>query len=327
MKKKSTIIIVTSLLLIFSAFKIVDDIIKKLGMEEKTAQSFILKNLIGRIDPGPMEQNMIQTSFQLPYARLLPSIINGDKVGASKELCNYIRKYVNSEEFITDYENLKEDAMPLLNSNGRNISSLKKDKAVIELNIKNYKTDVKYVAEQQKILDETQKGIDALIAASKKSFPNKDAWEKLYPPKPEVFVKQRLQDYLALVATVDFNAALTDPDKYKKRKFVNPIFEKKNDKWKACFRAGKEVNETITAFAKEWLTGEIISKTKSKMTVVSNNEKISENENSKFKTDNTNNTTSEKNSNPNPTVASPTIEEPVKEKKGILNKVRKVIKQ
>jgi hypothetical protein len=305
MKKKITSVTIIIAFIIISAFKIAGNIIEKLGMEEKTARSYILANFIGRHGTGPMDENAMPTSFEIPYMKLLPDIIAGNKTDAATELCTYIKTYVNSEEFITDYNNRKEDAMPLRDDNGRNITSLKKDKATIELNIKHYPNDVSYVAEQQKELDKTQKGIDQIITNAKKPFPNKDSWEKMYPANPEVFIKQRLNEYLALVATVDFNAALNEQDKYQKRTFVNPVYEKKNFKWKACFRAGKEVNDVVIAFVKDWLKGEIISGTKTKMSVTEN-EKIAESS----KTQN------------NPDAPTQKEEQPVKEKKGLLNKIK-----
>ena len=71
-----------------------------------------------------------------------------------------------------------------------------------------------------------------------------------------------MEAYLALVEKVDFNATLTEPDNYKIRKFTNPAYEKKSPEWKAVYRAGKDVNQVVTEFVKEWLKGEIISSTK-----------------------------------------------------------------
>jgi hypothetical protein len=71
-------------------------------------------------------------------------------------------------------------------------------------------------------------------------------------------VKTRLNEYLELHATVDFNARLTGTGS--NQKFVNPAYEKKSLKWKAIYRAGKDVNDVAAAFAKDWLKGDVISK-------------------------------------------------------------------
>jgi len=271
MKKKSILIIFLAGTLVASAIKVVDDIITRLGMEQKFVQGNIVSNLVGRFSSGPMESyddaEGQQATFRLPYipAPKLLTIITGDKAGAAKELCEYVKKYINSEEFINEYTTQRESAIPLLDK-GAGIATLKGNKIVFEKNINNYKTDTKYVAEQQKLLEENQVRLDALLEAAKKPFPGKALWEAKYPADPSVLVKKRLEEYLQLAAAVDFNAALTAPDKYKIKKFVNPALEKKSNKWKAIYRAGKEVNDVVTAFVKEWLKGEIISANKIKMT-------------------------------------------------------------
>ena len=272
--KKYLFLSTMAAIVITTAFKIADDIFTRLGMQQETARYYFINNLVGRFDTGPMElgseggdpnsvYNQLQ-SFRLPYARSLAAVIAGDKTAAAAEMCDYVKRYVNSEEFIEKYNSQRDAAMPLTDR-GSTLADLRNNKRVFELNIRNYKTDTKYVAEQQKLMDENQKKIDALLEAAKKPFPGKDAWEKTYPLDPSILVKKRLQEYLQLAATVDFTAKLTEPDKYKIKKFVNPVYEKKSLKWKAIYRAGKEVNDVVTAFVKEWLKGEIISKEKIKM--------------------------------------------------------------
>ncbi len=332
MKKKLILAMFLFAILIVSAFKVVEDIIERLGMQQKSVQGNIVSNLVGNFSSGPMNSyddaggfaGDQPSSFRLPYIPKLKlsTIIAGDKAAAAKELCEYVKKYINSEEFIEEYNAQRESAMPLTD-NGTSLSTLKANKIVFQKNINNYKTDTKYVAEQQKQLDETQKKIDALREAAKKPFPGKANWEKKYPADPSVIVKKRLQEYLQLAATVDFNAVLTAPDKYNIKKFVNPVFEKKDNKWKAVYRSGKEVNDVVIAFVKEWLKGEIISGDKVKMSAISETSNSSSNPSSTIEP--------EKKANINTTAqANSTLpikpEEPAKEKKGILNKVKKVIK-
>jgi hypothetical protein len=40
---------------------------------------------------------------------------------------------------------------------------------------------------------------------------------------------------------IDYNAHLSE--KYRKKRFVNPVYEGKRTEWKQGFRAGKEVTE------------------------------------------------------------------------------------
>ena len=136
-----------------TSFKIVDDIIARLGMQQRHAQMDILNNLVGSFSTSPMdigEEDNIQSvgnqknSFQIPYVSTLASIIKGDKAAVAKDLCDYVKKYINSEEFITDYNNRREESMPLTDK-GSSLSSLKKNKIMYRNNINNYKTDTKYV--------------------------------------------------------------------------------------------------------------------------------------------------------------------------------------
>ncbi|MEB8344513.1 hypothetical protein OO010_00510 [Flavobacteriaceae bacterium KMM 6898] len=304
MKIKLPLLIVLMLLSI-SAYKIGDTIIARLNMQAEYAQDMIALNFIGRTDTKPMFDGVGKT-FILPHVNrgVLQTIITGDKLAAAKDLCDYTKKYINSEEFITKYVKLKEGAMPLKDEHedgGRSLSNLKEENAVFDLNIKNYPNDASYVAEQKKMKAANLKRIDNLLIASKNSFPDKELWEKTYPENPEVFVKKRLEEYLALVATVDFDAKLTEADKYNIQKFVNPVYEKKNEKWKACYRAGKEVNGVFSAFAKEWLKGELITTNKTTMGVAT--EKNSETNLKASESSITSNETGLQNSQTNDSVA------------------------
>lgn len=72
---------------------------------------------------------------------------------------------------------------------------------------------------------------------------------------PENFndiIKIRLQKYLSLAATVDFNAQLLQ--KNDKVYFVDRNYEAKNYEWKMIFRAGKEVYDVAKPFAEQWMS-------------------------------------------------------------------------
>lgn len=301
-------------------------------MDQKFVQGNIVSNIVGRFSYGPMDDNDNtnivgdqESNFRLPYIPKLKlsTIISGDKAAAAKDLCEYIKKYINSEEFVLAYNKQRENAMPRINY-GPSLGSLKDEIIVYQKNINNYKTDAKYVAEQQAKLDEAQKKVDVILEAAKKPFPGKASWEKKYPLNPSVLVKQRLQEYLQLAATVDFNAALTAPDKYNVKKFVNPNFEKRSSKWKAIYRAGKEVNDVVTAFVKEWLKGEIISANKTKM-AESTSGTLPNNSTTKPTATESVKSTSAPTNKPNESVTSTTNQakpDSTKTKKSLLNKVK-----
>ena len=332
MKKKTLLFSVILLATAAAAFKISDDIISRLGMKYRDAQMNIVNNLVGNFSTSAMDLNVEENSesryvqmnsFKMPYVPLLANIIQEDKAAAAKDLCDYVKRYVNSEEFITDYNKRREEAMPL-SDNGSSLSTLKGNKIVFEKNINNYKTDTKYVAEQQKLLEENQKRIDALIEESKKPFTGKDIWEKAFPAEPEGLVKKRLQEYLSLVATVDFNATLSASEG--RKQFTNPAYEKKSLKWKALYRAGKEVNDVVTAFVKEWMKGEIIAKEKNKMTEKASTEtNINQNKATQVNTSEAPTNTNQNNTvevNTPATSSTDSTATPVKKKKSLLNKIK-----
>jgi hypothetical protein len=331
MKQKIVILSIVLIAFAATAFKVADNIINRLGMEQGNAMGMIVCNLVGSYS-SPMDLNenenarsveMQLNSFKIPYMPRLADIISGDKAAAAKDLCEFVKRYINSEEFIADYNRSREAAMPLTD-NGTALYSLKKDTVVLNLNINRYKKDTKYVAEQQQILDGYEKRITALIAASKNPFPGKEKWEKVYPTDPSIVVKKRLQEYLALAATVDFKAALSGSGK--QRVFTNPEYEKKSLKWKAIYRAGQEINDVVTLFVKDWLKGEIIAREKLKMTTQADNglQKDAEASNTSGKSNSSQNTTENVNTPSTTKSDSPAV--PVKSKKSVFNKIKEKAK-
>ena len=271
---KPSLAILAICLVLCTAFKAVENIIAKLGLQEETARYFILKDFIGRFSTSPIDESegnsdgtfdaiYVQTkSFQIPSARLLSSVIAGDKKVAAKELCEYVKAYVNSPEFLADYQKAREAAKPVSEPYAMDAETLAAQKAAVAEMEKNYETLKASKQVPEASLEEFRKTIvqmKATLATQGEPEPNKKKWLKQFPEDPAVIVKARLNEYLQLLATVDFNAQLTGTT-VNNRKFVNAAYEKQTLKWKAIYRAGKDVNDVASAFAKEWLKGPIISK-------------------------------------------------------------------
>jgi len=233
-------------MLISVAFKMADNILAKLGIESRYANITILNNVMG-VD-----------EFKIPYVKYLPSIISGDKTGAANELCEYVKLYCESTAFSKDYNEYRESNKPSPSSEpspwdpesikelreaAKTWDELSKDKSVSKSARDEYK----------EMADDAKK----TLAEVEDPTPKKTKWLKDYPEDPTPLIQKRLEEYLALVATVDFNAQLTEPDEYKIRKFVNPKYESKSPQWKAIYRAGSEVNVVVTEFAKQWLAAGI----------------------------------------------------------------------
>ena len=269
----------STLLIVFAistwAFVTIRDIVQELGMKHSNAQSYILKNLVGNFDAAPIGSDPVEDvgggsldaqlkSFKIPYVRNLKSMIAGDKTAVTKEVCDYVKEYINSEEFIEAYADLRIKTKPVSEPprlSASEVQSIEKnliqaEKALAQAGgymTKQQLADAKKAIAEQKLQIQQEKG----------PTPNKTQWEKMYLADPAVMVKKRLQEYLALAATVDFKAEITGSGS--NRTFVNPAYEAKPVKWKVIYRAGKEVNDVVTAFVKQWLSGEIIAKEKTTM--------------------------------------------------------------
>lgn len=251
-------------LLCLSASGIVADIIARLGLDHATAKSYLLANVTGSFSA---DFEVGEAAYFFPRIKTLTAIVAGDEVGTAKELCQYVRDYVNSQEFLDEYKHKRTNSKPTYEPEPMNAESLESMRSsIVELEAQ--LTELKKSpAENAQMIAMFEPMVDsqkASLAEYEDPTPNNTKWEKNYPEDPAILVKRKLQDYLELVATVDFEAQLTAPDKYKIRKFVNPAYEEKSTHWKVCYRAGKEVNAEVTAFVKAWLGGEIIAAVKTK---------------------------------------------------------------
>ncbi|GAB3955991.1 hypothetical protein GCM10028805_44510 [Spirosoma harenae] len=64
-------------------------------------------------------------------------------------------------------------------------------------------------------------------------------------------LKKRLQDFIALTETVDFEARLIPMGR--KQEFANPVYQRKPAEWKFLYRIGKEPVMEARTFAQQWL--------------------------------------------------------------------------
>ncbi len=264
MKTKTIILIVLPAVLVLSSYRYGEDIITKLGLDHANAQNHILANFTGGFGNSFGEDAF----FRLPYAKLLPSVIAGDKVGSAKELLAYIKMYCNSAEFVEAYNKKRVGSKPTSEPprmDEETLENMRKSNKEMALQLAEMKKDPKQNAQVIPIYENMLSEQNKLQAEWEDPTPNMTKWKREFPENPAIAVKNRLEDYLKLVSTVDFNAQLTAPDKYKIKKFVNSDYEEKSGEWKACFRAGKEVNDAVTTSVKDWLKGEIISATKVSM--------------------------------------------------------------
>jgi hypothetical protein len=246
------------------SYKLGDDVWKQLGLSEAQGQE------------------KIKTSFLYNYldyygVRNFKNLAAGNRGAVAKDLLQFTKQYVSSNVFKIEYQQYREASKPIEPSKTvRSKEDIRKEKiAETEKSIKNMEESMKTMStDMQKIM---QSGID-MQKNMLKEYKDPDSqmielfyqgevmnrqsdlnrykedmekWEMNYPADHKQLVKARLQKYLSLAATVDFNAELYE--KNGKKYFVKHEYEIKNHEWKMIYRAGKEVYDVTKAFAENWL--------------------------------------------------------------------------
>jgi hypothetical protein len=224
----------------------------------------------------------IRESFMFGYlqyygARNIKRIATGDRAAVAKDLLAYTKQYVQGEAFKKEYASNRLASKPIPPAPAKTEEQVRKEKvdgmkadiAKTEKSIKEVQPNLKKIFEdalkqQQKMLkefeDPNSKMMKIMVQGEKSNHEynvnryNKQVqeWEESMPENPLTLVKKRLEQMLEITKDVDFDAELTE--KYGKKVFVNPAYERKHDNWKFAFRAGKEVTETVRAFAEKWVS-------------------------------------------------------------------------
>jgi len=256
MKRFTLFTSILAITLLVQAFTYVNSVFEKLGLQEAEAKKFVVSNVLGNFYNNTNE-SFVPNEFDLPRAKMLSAVINGDKTGAAKELCVWLKDYTNSEEFKQAYNQRREALKP------KTSNAVRPDEETIAMTRESLKSTEKDLAAMKKIkgvpaasLKAMQDQVTQQSAMLKQwddPFPALTRWQTNYPANSREAVRKRLQSYLDVVATVDFDAQLAPADKYGMRNFVKPEYEKKDNRWKAIYRAGREVNGVVIAFVKDWL--------------------------------------------------------------------------
>jgi hypothetical protein len=246
----------------FTVQKIQADFFKELGINKTEADKKISGSILG--------------GYLDAYgARNVKNIALGNRTAVVNDLLNYVKQQVNSASFKNEYSALKESNKPTENKpktpediRKETVDAYKKSVAQMEETIK--KADAKYKPMFEKTLEESKKLLkDAedpnnknmagyakaypdMVKASQGSYAGQlKQWEEQYPANHMLFVKQRLQQFLEETRDIDYAAQLTI--KNGKQVFLNPAYEKKSNRWKMAYRAGKEVVEPARVFVQQWI--------------------------------------------------------------------------
>ena len=138
------------------------------------------------------------------------------RVAGIRQLIGLAKEYTGSEEFQKDYKKWRNNR---LNPGQKS-----------KLGIPRFR----------KILDnQVDKAVDKATGGSEA--------DNRYPEDPQELVKKRLEEFLEVSETVNFEAEMRG------NMFADAKYEGKDDKWKMCYRAGKEVVGAAREEAKKWL--------------------------------------------------------------------------
>jgi F0F1-type ATP synthase membrane subunit b/b' len=257
------LVLVTALLMSFRVKNLYSDVWQQLGIsQEKGIQN--------------IRESFLNGYFHYYGAEKARHILSNDRVAIAKDLMEYAKQQVNSEDFKKQYEQLRKNAKPsepVITQRTKEairqekIAETEKSIKETEANIKQMKPDI--AKAMQPVLemlknnlkdykDPNSQMIDLFYQGEKyaneersNSYKkNLENWEKEYPADYRQLVKRRLQKFIDLARSVDFTAELKEING--RKKFVNPAYESKPYDWKQIFRAGKGVIEPAVSFAEQW---------------------------------------------------------------------------
>ncbi|ULQ56063.1 hypothetical protein KJS94_15550 [Flavihumibacter rivuli] len=164
--------------------------------------------------------SMMVRSLGMGYPAIDRAIINKArslstdlKVTGTRQLIQFAKDYSQTEAFRKDYKQWRSEYL----NGGKKKFRLRNPMDVLNSAI--------------------DKQVDKVVGGEDNSIPE----------DPKQMVKKRLEKFMEVSATVDFDAALNGS------RFADPRYEAKPKEWKMCFRAGKEVVAAAREEVAKWL--------------------------------------------------------------------------
>jgi flagellar biosynthesis GTPase FlhF len=198
------------------------------------------------------------------------------RVAFVNQALNWLKTYTNSAEFKADYAKQRAEARPERpESKGTPADQYAKQQADQRKGIEDMKKAAASMPpDQQKQMNETIKQMEAMLEQNAKNPEMEKAvkaayeqdaqsdeerykkdiadYENRFPADPKVLIASRLREFLDQTRDIDFNARL-QPAGGGMMRFADEQYESKGERWKQCYRAGKEPCEAARSFAAEWL--------------------------------------------------------------------------
>lgn len=250
-------------LLSFKTTRFNDDVFSVIGISSAQANEKISNSILN----GYMQTWGIKN---------VKNIAAGNRSAVAMDLLSYTKKYLSSDDFARLYAAEKENHKPqlpaapatpeayrkeLIGQATQTLESAQKyydnasaeDKASFRSALDDAK---KYLEDLQKPDNEflkyyTDNYATMLEYYSKDSTDKAAKWQENYPDNPMLFIKKRLEEFMAATADIDFNAATIERNG--KLYFADQKYEAKNNKWKMAFRAGSDVVQTSRTFVQQWI--------------------------------------------------------------------------
>ena len=223
----------------------------------------------------------IRYSFATGYSNMYgirnaKNIAAGNRAAVARNLFQYTKTYVSGAEFRNYYTKERASYKPVAPEAAKTKEEIRREMiAEMEKSIRDAEkamagmtADIKKaiqpsVDDARKQLEEYRKPDSKMVeiryqgeqmkhrSETERYERDLKKWEADYPAGINDLVRSRLEKYLSIAQTVDFDAELVE--KYGKKRFVNPAYESKSSDWKMIYRAGREVYEAVRPLVEEWL--------------------------------------------------------------------------
>ena len=262
MKKLAAFVFVLSSVAMVTAQQ--SDAIAKLGSTPEEARDTVFSSF----SSGSVYMTGTAAVFKTANDQARVALVTG--------VINFARAYTTTADFAKRWGVYREEQKPSPPQAGPTSMAAIQDqqKKAMEEAIKNLEETSKKMPQLKASFDEQIKAMREQIAAMSKTDPAANAqmdtilkqgaeqaqvqykqavaeWEKKYPVDPKPFVVQRLREFLAKSATVDFTATLVK--KNGRMEFENQEYQRKDSEWKYMYRAGKPAVDAARALAQDWL--------------------------------------------------------------------------
>ena len=255
----------TGLIASVLAFKTAYDFLQTLGISKEEASDYVW-------------YSFQDGNFNYPYSDDYKSLSTATRVSLVKEIGEFAKVYSRTDDFkkrYSDYRLTRKPAEPEAPQTTQEMKDqykkdLQENIAEMEKNIENasgevrtaLQTALKTMKDQLVQIDdpnnpmfsqEVETARQQYYEGQKQQYEEElSQWKVNFPEDPVKMIKDRLNYFLQVSSTVDFNARISK-NQYGTYVFDNPDYESKPSEWKMIYRAGRESTDAARQFAQGWL--------------------------------------------------------------------------